>query len=212
MQKAYEDNTSISDIKKYTEGENFKRIHWKVTAKKGQLYIKNYDMTGSVSAYIFLDFKSNCYIGENQKELEEKAIEAVASIAAYLLRHSVSLNMYVNSNNIYYTCGRDTKNIKSFLDILCDITCSGSSSIVNIIESRIRFIKKGSSIIIVTGSMVDDDAEVYYKIKSMGYDLIIIYVSDYKIQYSLINQMRIYDIKIYEINSKSNIKRVLESI
>ncbi|TDT45664.1 DUF58 domain-containing protein [Fonticella tunisiensis] len=58
--KAYEDNTSISDIRKYNIGDSVKKIHWKVTAKKGSLHVKDYQMTGSTSIHILLDLKKDC--------------------------------------------------------------------------------------------------------------------------------------------------------
>lgn len=212
MQKAYEDNTSISDIRKYKEGDNFKRIHYKVSAKKGELYVKNYDMTGSASAYIFLDFKSNCFLGENSKELEERAIESAASIAAYLLKKIVSLNMYVNSSNVYYTSIRDTKDIKSFLDILCEIKPDGEFAISELIEKRIKFIKKGSTVIIVTGNISNKDVETYCYIKESGYDFIIIYVSDFMIENDINEKILSCGIIMYKINSNSDIKEALEKI
>ncbi|SKA93429.1 Uncharacterized conserved protein, DUF58 family, contains vWF domain [Caloramator quimbayensis] len=212
LQKAYEDNTSISDIRKYNEGDNFKRIHYKVSAKKGELYIKNYDMTGSASAFIFLDFNSNCFLGENSKELEERAVESAASIAAYLLKKAVSLNLYVNSSNVYYTSIRDTKDIKSLLDILCEIKPAGKSEIRDLIEKRIKFIKKGSTLIIITGNITIKDVETYCYIKESGYDFIIIYVSDFIIERDLKERILTNGIIMYKISSNSDIKEALEKV
>lgn len=211
-QKAYEDNTSISEIRKYTAGDSVKKIHWKVSAKKGSLFVKNFEMTGSASAYIFLDFKRNCYSGGNIRELEEKAVEVVASIASYFLKNAVSINMYVNSSKLYYTTGRDTKKLKNFLEILCEIKSDGNKSMEDILEKRIRLIAKGSSIIVVTGDITDKNIDMYYSIKKMGYDLILVFVSNNKIDDDLNNKINAYDIKIYSVNSNSNIKVVLESI
>ncbi|MCX7884886.1 MAG: DUF58 domain-containing protein [Caloramator sp.] len=212
LQKAFEDNTSISDLRKYIEGDNFKRIHWKVSAKKGSFYIKNYDMTGSASTYIFLDFKLNCFLGENARSLEEKAIEVVATIAAYFLKKAVSLNMYVNSSTTYYTSGRDTKNLKSFLDILCDIKPDGNFNMGDLLEKRIRFIKKGSTVIVVSGNITAKDIETYCSIKEIGYDLIIIYVSDFPINNDLNYRISSCGIIMYKITSNSDIKEALEKI
>lgn len=44
-QKKYgsEDYTSVADIRQYIESDNARRIHWKLSAKRGELLVKNYD-------------------------------------------------------------------------------------------------------------------------------------------------------------------------
>lgn len=64
-----EDFSSIRNIRKYTTGDNLKKIHWKLSAKRGELYVKEFNLSGSNSVYIVLDM-SNVY---RTKELEETA-------------------------------------------------------------------------------------------------------------------------------------------
>lgn len=211
-QKAFEDNTSVSDIRKYSSGDNIKRIHWKVSAKKNNLFVKNYEMTGSAATYIFLDFKKNCYKGENIRDLEEKAVEAVSSIISYLLNNSVSIEMYINSSRAYYTKGRDIKELINFMDILCEIKADGSKTMKDVLEKRIRLISKGSSIIIITGEINTEEAVIYGSIREMGYDIILIYVGDFDPGDEVKRKISNYNVKINTIKSHSDVKGVLEAI
>ncbi len=211
-QKTFEDNTIVSDIRKYSPGDSIKRIHWKVSAKKGDLLIKNYEMTGSAATYIFLDFKKNCYKGENIRDLEEKAIEAASSTISYLLNNSVSIEMYINSASAYYTKGRDIKELVNFMDILCEIKTDGNKTMKDVLEKRIRLISKGSSVIVITGAINEEEAVIYGSIKNMGYDIILIYVGDFQIKEEIKKTINNYNVKINVINSHSDIKGVLESI
>lgn len=211
-QKAFEDNTSISDIRKYYPGDSIKRIHWKVSAKKRNLLVKNYEMTGSAATYIFLDFKKNCYKGENIRDLEEKAVEAASSVISYLLGSSVSIEMYINCSNAYYAKGRDIKELANFMDILCEIKTDGSKTMKDVLEKRIRLISKGSSIIIITGDINEEEAIIYGSIKEMGYDVILIYVGDFEVKDEIKKEIESYNIKLNEIKSHSDVKGVLEAI
>ena len=208
-QKTYEDNTSISDIRKYYPGDSVKRIHWKISARMGSFYVKNYEMTGSASVYIFLDFRDNCYKGINDRAIEEKAIESVSSVVSYFLKNQVSIDMYVNAQRLYYTKGRDIKEINSFLEILCEIKTGGNRSIEDVFEKRIKLISKGSSIILTTGIIDNKDADKYSEIKQMGYDLVLIYISDEKLNEKIYSIIKNSDIKLYQVNSTSDIKGVL---
>lgn len=209
--KAYEDNTSVSDIRKYNIGDSVKKIHWKVTAKKGNLHVKNYQLTGSASGYIFLDLKRNCYYKGNMRVLEELAVETAASLVSFFLKKAVSINMYVNASKLYYTKGRDTNEIKGFLDILCEVSSQGQNTVTELLERRIKLITRGSSLIVITGDATYEDAQVYCSIKKLGYDLVVILVGDQDIDYQAKAMMINSDIKLYVITSESDIKGVLES-
>lgn len=210
-QRAYEDNISISDIRKYFPGDSYKKIHWKVSAKKGTIHVKNYEMTGSASAFVFLDFKKDCFKGDNIRVLEEQAIEAAASIVSYFLKDSVSINMYVNASKLYYMKGRDVKELRNFLEILCEIKADGNSSMGYILEKRIRLIDKKASLLIITGDINEKDAMVYCSIKQMLFDIVIIYIGDNDIDLEIKSLIENNEIKIYHIKSDSDIKGVLES-
>lgn len=211
-QKTFEDNSSLSDLRRYSPGDSIKRINWKVSAKKNDLLVKNYEMTGSAATYIFLDFKKNCYKGENIRDLEEKAVEAASSTISYLLNNSVSIEMYINSARAYYTKGRDIKELVNFMDILCEIKTDGNKTMKDVLEKRIRLISKGSSIIVITGDINEEEATMYGSIKNMGYDIILIYVGDFKIKDEIEKAISNYNVKINVIKSNSDIKGVLEEI
>lgn len=211
-QKTFEDNTSVSDIRKYSPGDSIKRIHWKVSGKKGKLFVKNYEMTGSAAAYLFLDFKKNCYKGENIRDVEEKAVEAASSTISYMLSRSVSIEMFINSAGAYFTIGRDIKELANFMDILCEIKTDGNKTMKDVLEKRIRLISKGASIIVITGDINEEEASIYGSVKSMGYDIILIYVGDFEIKEDIIKTINDYNVKINIIRSDSDIKGVLEAI
>ncbi|EQB90058.1 hypothetical protein M918_02140 [Clostridium sp. BL8] len=52
-----EDLTLIKDIREYRVGDSLKRVHWKLSAKHGDLYVKNYDYVSGVQCNLFLDMR-----------------------------------------------------------------------------------------------------------------------------------------------------------
>ena len=210
--KAYEDNTSVSDIKKYAIGDNVKKIHWKVSAKKGSLFVKNYEMTGTASAYIFVDFHYGCYRGENSRDLEERAAEAASSIAYFLLKNITSVYMYINNDMVSYVKGRDVKEFKGFLNVLSEAKVCGDSRMKDVLQKRISLISSSSSIIIITGTISREDTEIYCQIKDMGYDIIIIYSADLDLRNNKIEKIKNMGIKIFTLNYDSDVKGVLETL
>jgi len=83
-QRLYEDPTRIAGIRDYMRGDPLNRIHWKATAKTGQLHSKVYEPSTMVGANLVLDFNAAAWEGDLAFERSELAVVAAASIANYV--------------------------------------------------------------------------------------------------------------------------------
>jgi uncharacterized protein (DUF58 family) len=183
-EKSNEDYTSISDIKRYNTGDSFKNIHWKVSAKKGELYVKNFDMSGGSESYIFLNLYYDDYDSDSlntdfyRRDIEEKLVEYGVSIVRYMLSRNISTGLYANSKRMIYVKGRDLKEFKIFLDELIGVKSDGSTTIEDMIDSKIKLLPKGSSIVIITPIMSSNLIEKILSLKYIGFDVVAIYIID----------------------------------
>ncbi len=85
--RIYEDPTRINNIRQYVPGDPLKRIHWKLTARTGTLYVKTYEPSSVSGGTVLLDLHNESYVPEEKEERIELAITTAASIA-YLLQVS----------------------------------------------------------------------------------------------------------------------------
>lgn len=85
--RIYEDPTRINNIRLYAPGDPLKRIHWKLTARTGQLHVKTYEPTSVTGGTLVLDLHDESYLPQDKEERLELAITTAASIA-YLLQMS----------------------------------------------------------------------------------------------------------------------------
>lgn len=85
--RIYEDPTRINQIRKYAPGDPLRSIHWKATARTGELQVKTHDPSSVVGATLVLDLHEDSYVPEHKDERMELAITTAASIA-YLLQLS----------------------------------------------------------------------------------------------------------------------------
>ncbi|MCC6487937.1 MAG: DUF58 domain-containing protein [Candidatus Hydrogenedentes bacterium] len=85
--RVYEDPTRISGLREYVRGDPLNRIHWKASARTGELYVKQSEPSNVLGATIILDLFGAWYQGEDASERMELAITAAASFA-YLLQSS----------------------------------------------------------------------------------------------------------------------------
>lgn len=74
-----EDYSSVADIRKYRSSDHLKKIHWKLSAKRGDLMVKNYDFLERDKTLIFLDTTKIPLEKNDKLKFEDSMISYVAS-------------------------------------------------------------------------------------------------------------------------------------
>ena len=79
--RLYEDPTRIAGIRRYEIGDPLNRIHWRASARTGQLHSKTYEPTTVAGVTLLLQFHEEAYDKAQEPVRSELAITAAASIA-----------------------------------------------------------------------------------------------------------------------------------
>lgn len=88
-----EDYTSVSDLRKYQPTDPYKKIHWKMTAKRGELISKNFEATQKTSAIFYLDNSPIAASSEFVLAAEDAMLEALVSAAKYCTELAYPLSL-----------------------------------------------------------------------------------------------------------------------
>ena len=78
-----EEGEAFSALRDYRHGDTAKRIHWKASAGKRELLVKNYDTPAENGVMIAVDLQANEEEGENLLIWADIACECAAMIAKY---------------------------------------------------------------------------------------------------------------------------------
>ena len=116
-----DDLTEISDVRKYTPQDSYKRIHWKLTAKKNEFIVKNYNQTVFNKTYVFLDVSAKA---QTDPAEEDFLISAAAGAVMYCLK--TGLPVYINYSPFAddFTFVRNTGDFNDLLLILSEVAFS----------------------------------------------------------------------------------------
>lgn len=85
--RIYDDPSRINNLREYQPGDPLSKIHWKATAKTGELIVKTFEATSVTGGTLVLDLHEDSYLEETRESRMELAITTTASIA-YLLQMS----------------------------------------------------------------------------------------------------------------------------
>lgn len=79
--RLFEDPTRTAGVRPYQMGDPLQRIHWRATARTGQLHSRVYEPTSLAGATILIDFHKDGYFKNGEPVRSELAITTAASIA-----------------------------------------------------------------------------------------------------------------------------------
>ena len=85
--RIYEDPSRLAGLREYQQGDPLNRIHWKTTARTGELFTKTYEPSAVSGGTMVLDLHGESYKPEERERRMELAITTTASIS-YLLQQS----------------------------------------------------------------------------------------------------------------------------
>lgn len=92
-----EDHFTIKDVRKYNQGDSLKKIHWKLSARYGELYVRNFENISGEEIVIFVDLnrKNNDY--DIYGIYEEKVVDIAVSIINMMRKRNIQTKIYINS-------------------------------------------------------------------------------------------------------------------
>jgi uncharacterized protein (DUF58 family) len=79
--RLFEDPTRVAGVRPYQKGDPLNRIHWRATARTGQLQSRAYESSCVAGATFVLDFHARSFAGPGAAVSAELAAVAVASLA-----------------------------------------------------------------------------------------------------------------------------------
>ena len=93
----FQDPVRVASIREYAYGDPMRRIHWKATARTGQLQTKVFEHTTSPDLAVFLDVRTvKPPFWSVIPQLMETAVIAAASIANDVIDKGYRVGLYIN--------------------------------------------------------------------------------------------------------------------
>jgi uncharacterized protein (DUF58 family) len=79
--------------REYHEGDDLRRVHWRSTAKRGELMVRREEQPRQMRASVLLDIRRGSHHGEDAASSFEWAVEAASSVAVHFagMKHGVRM-------------------------------------------------------------------------------------------------------------------------
>ena len=94
--RAYADPSRLAGLREYQPGDPLKHIHWKASARHGELMTKTYEPSSVMGGTLILDLHADSYVLEDAENRMELAITVTASVAHLLQMGGEQVGMLTN--------------------------------------------------------------------------------------------------------------------
>lgn len=142
--------------REYRRGDDLRRVHWKSTARLGELMVRREEQPWESRATVVLDTRAFAHRGEGPTASFEWAVSAAASIAVHLREAGYKMRLVTDSGiDADATDGGEGL----ILDHLADVKLNKRGDITQLVEA-VRRRSDGGLVIAMLGALTNAEAEM----------------------------------------------------
>ena len=140
-------------VRPYAPGDSMNRIHWKSTARHGDIQVKEFDLEQTADAWIILDLQRGIQAGRGEESTTEAMIRAAASIADKALTENRAVGMTVNAGRTaYLPADRGGRQHQKVMQLLAAVDADSSTALVETLIASVGRLRRGMTAVVITAS------------------------------------------------------------
>lgn len=159
------DGVDTSGVRGYLPGDPLRHIHWRQTARTGQLTVIEFEETQSVNLRIALDTAQSGVVGDEPNTSLEYAIRAAATIARDAIQNGAMVELVVANRtgpDIAQAWNglmgeRGDGQLYTLMDALARVEPQATTSLSDLLASTIGTVPRGTTVLAIC---IQPDAEL----------------------------------------------------
>jgi hypothetical protein len=171
-----EDYAVVSDVRKYEPTDPLKRVHWKLTAKKNEWMVKNFQTNALNRVTLLTDSFRFSDVYEDALILEDKIIETSVAVLDFCLRNGMPVEWYVRMDVHREAANRGQ--FEALYRMAAELTFDGLPENASVLPMLNKCINEYSGYINAVLSTVTLNAALYERIinaEHMGHSISVLY-------------------------------------
>lgn len=173
--RTYHVTPNVASIREYQPGDSFNRIHWRSTARSGQLMVKEFELDPTAEIYLVLDMQERV----QQQQLDEAApakraalgsrpvrelrmaesteeygVLAAASIARHMLEQNRTVGLVSwGQHREVLPAERESRQLFKMLEALAVLRAHGAQPLAEVLAAESVRFGRNCTLVIITASL-----------------------------------------------------------
>ncbi|TFG69211.1 MAG: DUF58 domain-containing protein [Thermomicrobiales bacterium] len=143
-----------TSVRPYAPGDAMNRIHWKTTARHGEIQVKEFDLEQTADAWIVLDLQRDIQTGRGDESTVEAAVRVAASVADRALQENRAVGLTVNvGRTAYLPPDRGGRQHLKIMQLLAAVEAEGNAPLIETLITTVGRLRRGMTAVIITASL-----------------------------------------------------------
>ncbi len=149
--RAWQATVNAASVRDYQPNDPLNRIHWRTSARKGELFVRQFDLDAAGDIWILLDLQAKIQLGQGVESTEETAVLLAASLAARAIRQNrpVGIVSYGQKPQVL-SPGLGQNQQWKILRALALVQADGATDLSLALRDLSRIAQRGAAAIILT--------------------------------------------------------------
>lgn len=176
--RSTEDDSSPSGIRLWREGDELKKIHWKLSMRRRELMVRTYEESARPDFLILADLSPIGALPSLALSMEDALCEAAASSAVAHLREGYPVRMPLSCSQPVECAGRTPADAARFLDALTSVPFDCSYPFEKLLSVEMRRMHRTGGALLVTTRLSVRTADLAMQMRRSGLAVRICWVTE----------------------------------
>lgn len=198
-----------NELRRYEPGDSMKRIHWKATAKAGQLMSRKMEDEPKTEIVCFMDTRKTQQEELQELIIEDRIIECILAISNYFCNHNIPVKVVYQVNQIQVVEIQNRTQFEEFYKECCALFFLSGFDMGQLLANYTKTCNQIGYYMMITAQLSDAFCIACYEALSYGADVTVIYIGT---EGKEENMHRLDErVHFFQITPESKIEDVLEN-
>jgi uncharacterized protein (DUF58 family) len=141
-------------VRPYAPGDSFNRIHWRSTARLGEIQVKEFDLEQTADVWLFVDLETAVQGGEGDLSTVEESLRAAASIAHDAIIENRAVGVTTSGHRLVsIPADRGPRQRLKIMQLMAAVDGDGRTPLGEVLLAGLPRLRRGMTAVVVTPSL-----------------------------------------------------------
>lgn len=164
-------------VRPYAPGDSFNRIHWRSTARLGEIQVKEFDLEQTADVWLFVDLETAVQAGEGDVSTVEESLRVAASIAHDAIVENRAVGVTTSGHRLVsIPADRGPRQRLKIMALLAAVDGDGHSPLGEVLLAGLPRLRRGMTAVVVTPSLDRSWIRALAALRSRGVAAVVVTV------------------------------------